>query len=82
MRGEDGGRGPLTWQLLAQNLNVSLIYKKEKKVHIFQYIIANMAGNINYIETYCVNRDCVEGPVTTVVGGEEKGHTVSLPGLM
>jgi hypothetical protein len=70
----------LTWQPLAQNLNVS--FNISKKVNIFLYIIANLAGNINNIETYHVNRDCVEGPATTMVGGGEKGYTVSWPGLM
>jgi hypothetical protein len=44
-----------------------------KKVNIFLYIIANLAGNINNIETYQVNRDCVEGPATTTVGGRGEG---------
>jgi hypothetical protein len=60
-----GGRGPLTWYLLAQNLNVSF---NIKKVNIFLYIITNLAGNINNIETYRVNRDYGEGPATTTVG--------------
>ncbi len=30
---------------------------------------ANLAGDINNIETYCVNRDCVKVPSTTTVGG-------------
>jgi predicted ABC-type exoprotein transport system permease subunit len=34
------------------------------------YLIANLAGNINNIETYHVNRDCVEGLATTTVGGK------------
>ncbi len=38
-----------------------------KKVNIFLYIIANLADNIDNIETYCVNR--VKGPTTTTVGG-------------
>jgi hypothetical protein len=32
-----------------------------------------LAGNINNIEAYCVNRDCVDGPATTVVGGQGGG---------
>jgi hypothetical protein len=36
-------------------------------------MIASLAGNINNIETYCVNRDCVESPVTTTVGGRGEG---------
>ncbi len=66
-----GGRGPLTWQLLAQRLNVS--FNLSKKVNIVIYIIANLAGNIKNIETYCVNRDCVEGPVTTPLRGRGEG---------
>jgi hypothetical protein len=45
----------------------------KKKVNIFLYIIANLAGNINNIETYHINRDCVEGPATTAVGGRGEG---------
>jgi hypothetical protein len=43
-----------------------------KKVNIFLYIIANLAGNVNNTETYCVNKDCVEGLATTMVGGSEE----------
>ncbi len=75
-----GGRGPLTWQPLAQNLNV--YFNLWKKVIMFLELIANLAGNVNNIETYCVNRDCVEGPVMPAVGGGEKGYTNSRPGLM
>jgi hypothetical protein len=50
-----GGRErAFTRQPLAQNLNVSF---NIKKVNIFLYIIANLAGNINNIETYYVNRE-------------------------
>jgi hypothetical protein len=65
-----GGRGPLTWQPLAQNLNVSFNFKKE---NIFIELIAILAGNMNNIEAYHVNRVCVEGPATTGVGGKEGG---------
>ncbi len=52
-----------------------LTYQKSK----YKYkLIANLPGNINNIEIYCVNRDCVEGPV----GGDEKGYTISRQGLM
>jgi hypothetical protein len=74
-----GWRGPFTWQPMTKNSNVS--FNLSKKVNIFLKLIANLAGNINNIETYCVNRDCVEGPVTTVVGGGEKGCAISWPGL-
>jgi hypothetical protein len=40
---------------------------------MFLYIIANLTGNINNIETYHVDRDCVEGPVITMVWGRRKG---------
>ncbi len=46
------------------------------------YLIANMAGNRNNIETYRDNRDHVEGPATTAVGGGEKGYAVSWTGHM
>jgi hypothetical protein len=36
-------------------------------------MIASLAVNINKIETYCVNRDCVESPVTTAVGERGEG---------
>jgi hypothetical protein len=44
-----------------------------KKGNIFLYIIANLAGNINNIETYCVNSDCIEGLATTMVRGRGEG---------
>ncbi len=79
-----GGRGPLTWQPLAQNLNVS--FNKSKKVNVFLHIISNLAGNINSIETYHVNRDYVEGPSTARVGGRGEGVRrlmwYKLPGSM
>ncbi len=50
------------------NLNVS--FKFSKKVNIFINLIANLAGNRNNIELYRDNRDRVEGPATTAVGGE------------
>ncbi len=62
------------------NLNVS--FKFSKKVNILMYLIANLAGNRNNIEIYRDNRDRVKGPVTTVVGGGEKGYAVSWPGHM
>jgi hypothetical protein len=53
----------------------------QKNVNIFLYIIANLVGNINIlklnIETYHVNRDSVEGPATTTVGGEGRMGTPS-----
>jgi hypothetical protein len=42
-----------------------LTYQNSKYIPI---TIANLAGNINNIETYRVNSDCVEGPGTTRVG--------------
>ncbi len=54
----------------SRKLNILLTYKK---ININLYIIVNLAGNINNIETYCVSRDCVEGPVTTMVGGKGEG---------
>jgi hypothetical protein len=36
-------------------------------------MFASLAGNLNNIETYCFNRDCVESPVTTAVGGRGEG---------
>ncbi len=71
-----GGRGPLTWQPIAQNWRVP--FNLSKKVNLFILLIANFAGNINNIETYCVNRDCVDGPATLVEGGE-KGYAISRP---
>jgi hypothetical protein len=53
------------------NLNVS--FKFLKKVNIFIYLIANLAGNRNNIEKYRDNRDRVEGPATTAVGGGREG---------
>jgi hypothetical protein len=54
-----------------------LIYKKIY-IYIFVELIANLAGKINNIEAYCVNRDCVEGPAITVVGaGEGRRGTLS-----
>ncbi len=53
------------------NLNVS--FKFSKKVNIFIYLIANLAGNRNNIETYRDNGDRVEGPATTAVGGRREG---------
>jgi hypothetical protein len=44
---------------------------------IFISLIANMADNKNNIEANCVNRDCVEGPATTGVGGGEEGYAIS-----
>ncbi len=41
------------------------------------YLIANLAGNRNNIETYHDNRDRVEGPATTGIGGEERRGTLS-----
>jgi hypothetical protein len=73
-----GGRGPLAWQPIAQNLNVS--FKFSKIVNIFMLIIANLVGNRNNAETYRDNRDRVEGPATTMVGGGEKGYAISRPG--
>ena len=59
------------------NLNVS--FKFSKKVNIFIYLIANLAGNRNNIEMYRDNRNRVEGPATTAVGGGEKGYAISRP---
>jgi hypothetical protein len=70
----------LTWQPIAQNLSVS--FNLSKKVNLFILLIANFAGNINNIETYCVNRDCVEGPATTVVGEGRRGMPSHGPGHM
>ncbi len=36
-------------------------------------LIANLAGNRNNIETYCDNRDRVEGLATIVVWGRREG---------
>ncbi len=44
--------------------------------------MANLAGNRNNIEIYRDNRDRVEGPATTAVGGGEKGYAVSRPDHM
>jgi hypothetical protein len=46
------------------------------------FLIANLAGNRNNIETYHDKKDHVEGPTTTAVGGEEKGYAISRPGHM
>jgi hypothetical protein len=73
-------RKPLKWQLLAQKLNVS--FKFTKKSKFIPITNCQLAGNMNNIEAYRVNRDCVEGPATTLVGRGEKGYTVSRPGLM
>ncbi len=62
------------------NLNVS--FKFSKKVNIFLLLTANLAGNRNNIETYCDNRDRVEGPATTAGGVGENGYTVPRPGHM
>jgi hypothetical protein len=64
--------GPLTWQPLTQNLNVSFIYQKSKYVCI-KTVIANFLHNVNNIEAYHVDRDCVKGPATNVVGGKGGG---------
>ncbi len=57
-------------------------FKHIKKVNIFLYIIANLAGNINNIETYRVNRDVSRALQELRCRGREKGYTVSQPGLM
>jgi hypothetical protein len=59
---------------MATNIpNLIVSFKFSKKVNIFIYLIFNLAGNRNNIKTYRDNRDRVEGPATTVVGGRREG---------
>jgi hypothetical protein len=51
-------------------------------IKIFVYIITNLAGNINNIAAYHVNRDCLEGPAITAAGGGEEGYAIPRPGLI
>ncbi len=46
-----GWKGPLSWQQLAQNLNVSLIYQKSKYIHINNCQLCRQQYNIIAIGT-------------------------------
>ncbi len=74
-----GGGGPLTWQPLAHNLNVSFnIYTN---LNIFIYLTANLADNLKILKLI-VSIETVEGPVTTGAGGRGEGLAISRPSLM
>ncbi len=79
--GAEGGRErALDITTNIPNLNVS--FKFSKKVNIFIYLIANLAGNRNNIETYRDIETVSRALQQLRWGGGEKGYAVSRPGHM